>query len=899
VLPRCLLLFFFIFPLNFAVCADEYCPYQHIKKEALVQRELLPLPPLRLFPHVLPPTNESQRAEAGLKQREDDHDAEKAVGENAEQQPMEPQTSMQEKELEEHPIDRTHEALRSSVDVDDNSAMAEPYGERDDKVAAMHSEVISVDQQDEVDEPATPTGDEIDEFMLDFVALPPAEDVRSDEDSAEDAVESDEDTDIVSTFLDDTVQSKVTASKLWWSQTVANDQASSPGPTSVEAWLDEVAGFRVRVPDSMTNLYPFQELERSAKILEYRHSLPHSPLDYIQWFGRLVDASRLAVHAGRFDVGQSLLKLATDRANATARFVHGKEVPWGAFLEDQGIEFSPNAGLAVLGRVMEFAFHFDDQPLSCFHTAFSSQISLAIISEAIRYTHDHYDKMGVPQDNGTLEQMDSTELIEWGAVMQLIEACLGSADKVESLAIDFDAKKYGVSNLVSELRNELYRTSDVELTGVVVPEKRGHHQSKHPFSFDTLVANVVWALRICGDRDGASTSFSMHRIDDGILKPSWSIVKNFFRRSIGSSGRSAECLRATIMMGYIILGSLEAFVRHVPYGGDQFDSNTSAALNIVDTTIHKVLVEWSDLVADVPMLEMLLSPLFAACISTAVFLRHYSKAQHRLESLLGEARESKHGTPKTKLVSFSKLSELLWSQLVQLRFSLSSSPDAPAAKKKRKETWDMKPSQIQDCKQLASCMERRHVALHHVCLEGDWNLITAMNHRPLLCTDQDLQHVQGWRSSIARLQQVIFRQTKDKELDLAHCPFVHRQDKANGRSAALDPLRSTLPRSILLAGHSLTSLNLEGCSLSRLPIAFGLYFPALSVRSPLGECRSLLFIFAILVPNRHCFDLYHRNSICPAIVYKSYHIACEKCCVCKNCCWNATNSKICLRFFMS
>jgi hypothetical protein len=834
-------LLLFHFPLNFAVCADEYCPYQHIKKEALVQRERLPLPPLRIFPHVLPPTNKSQREEAGLKQQEDYQEAGKTPVENTEPQPMEPLTSMQEKELEEHPIDRFREALRSSVDVDDNSAMAEPYGESDDNIAATDSEFINVDHIDAVDEAATPTGDEIDEFMLDFVALPPAAGVSSDEDSAEDEAESDEDTDIISTFLDDAVQSTVTTSKMWWSEIVSSDQTSSPGPTSVDAWLDEVAGFHVGTPAPQTTSGTSQESEQAATILEYRHSLPHSPLDYIQWFGRVVDASRLAVHSGRFEIVQSLLKLATEAASATARIVDGKKVTWGAFLEDQGIEFSPNAGLAVLDRVVEFAFHFDDQPLSCFHTAFSSQISLAIVSEAIRYTHDHYNKMGVPQENGTLEQMNSTELIEWGAVMHLIEACLGSADKVESLAMDFamdfDAKKYGVSKLVSELRYELYRTRDVELSGVVAPEKGGHHQSKHPFSFDTLAANVVWALRICGD--GASISFSMHRIDDGILKPSWLVVKNFFRRSIGSSVRSAECLRATIMMGHIILGSLEAFVRQVPNGEDQFDSSTSAALNIVDTTIYKILVEWSDLVADVPMLEMLLSPLYAASISTAVFLRHYSKAQHRLESLLGEARESKHGIPKTKLVSFSKFSELLWSQLVQLRFSLSSSPDTPAGKKKKKDSWDMKPSQIQDCNQLASCIESRHVALHHVCLEGDWNLITAMNHRPLLKKDQELQHFQDWRSSIVRLQQVIFGQTKDEELDLAHCPFVHRQDKANGRIAASDLLRSTLPRSILLAGHSLKSLNLEGCSLSRLPIAFGLYFPALLVRSPVRVCRSL------------------------------------------------------------
>jgi hypothetical protein len=59
--------------------------------------------------------------------------------------------------------------------------------------------------------------------------------------------------------------------------------------------------------------------------------------------------------------------------------------------------------------------------------------------------------------------------------------------------------------------------------------------------------------------------------------------------------------------------------------------------------------------------------------------------------------------------------------------------------------------------------------------------------------------------------------------------FRNRQMRLLDVQGTPSPIRSALPRSLLLAGANLDILRLNGCSLEKLPDHFGSYFPNLSV----------------------------------------------------------------------
>ena len=251
-------------------------------------------------------------------------------------------------------------------------------------------------------------------------------------------------------------------------------------------------------------------------------------------------------------------------------------------------------------------------------------------------------------------------------------------------------------------------------------------------------------------------------------------------------------------MGFVILGCLEKFAREVKNGENSLSASLTAALTSMDATIHRILKDLSNQVSDDPLFDLILSPLFAACVATTSFLRMYSVAQHRLEAILLK-RPKRHSDSL-----FPKYSELLWSQLVHLRMSLPSDSvtETDPTEINIKEYIDPSPSFHRDAKLLADRIDSLGLNLCHVALIGDRNLDSQDKVRDVL-----LRMMAGEKVSNAQ-----------KAIELNNLLFDY--------PGAVSPL----PFSLLLSAQSITSLCIQDCQLKSLPASFGHYFHSLSVR---------------------------------------------------------------------
>ena len=794
------------------VCADEFCPYQHVSKQSLVQRERLPLPVLRL----LPLERQNQRLAKGVVEEKGKGRKTEFVLEGAHEQ--------------------EEELALEQPDSEESMDEYEP-AELGSENESTHGTLV-VTQESSSREKGS-----FEDWNLDFIQLPKfSGNYNSDASDDEDDAQGIDENDIVTTYLNEVVKWNKNHCTFWWESIDASGtfgQRTDPGRAlSMFSWLQSVAGFQViESPHS----------HGDDRLVEYIHAVPETPLEYLKWFGRIVDSTRVAVHAGRFDVARALLQLATTVENTEN---------WGSVWKSEGVGFSPHTVVDMLEQIVDSAFIYDDQCQSCFHSAFTCHTALAILSETVRLTHD------TSMDNAHNSDVGNTgEVVEWGTVIQLIELSQHPQQSLKSLRVEHEVDIRVADNPVAGLKFELIRASQLNNLGSTNSPFDGdgpkQQQCVRVPSIKTLFGNLFWALSLMDD-NSSLTTISVHRLVDEVISPCWSLVKTFLLQAIGDDQRQFDCLRATVMMGYLLLGSLERFVRQVDDGEDSFDSKPTlaAALSSADTTIHRILLEWYKLVDDVPMLELLLCPLFAASAATAAFLRHYATAQHRLEFLIGNgsSRIRNGASGDQSLVangSIASLSEFLWSQLVHLRFSLPTSTetrhstDDPRSPKKKRKLfeWDISKSQIEENRTIARCIVDRNIALHHVSLDGDWNLVNLMaNHISQEPQTVDSEHG-TLKQTVTALQQAILggeenlaevRQHKLLEVDLRNRAFVDRQDTKNNRVPPLFPSKPTFPRSILLAGLGLgsghlSSLHIEECNILKLPAQFGLYFPNLTV----------------------------------------------------------------------
>jgi hypothetical protein len=487
----------------------------------------------------------------------------------------------------------------------------------------------------------------------------------------------------------------------------------------------------------------------SGKASEYLRKDPTTADECITWLGQLVDVMRVSLHAGRRDITRGVCQ------------------EW-----DEPLRV-PDCLKTSLTLIGEIAFSSSSQTSPAFFKAFTVQVSLSVVSQFLRET----------------QMKEKMEMI--GDMCQrLVESVLGN----EEFTVTDDEITY--SSLVDGLRTELYRSMTLDCDD---QDREG---------FNVLKANISWAMKLPG-----IDAFSVHQLDSRVLKPSWSLVSRFLRRSVGQD-RPLACTRAAIIMGYIILRCLERFTQKVNMGNDNLGASMTAALTTVDSTIYRILLKLSDLISDIPLLELLLSPLYAASVSTGCFLRLYATAQHRLETILGAQGDKRFQVRKQgreNSVPFARYSELLWSQLCHLRMALPC--ESPSKDNGEKEyPWEPSPIVLESQKALGSRVAEYGIHLRHIRLDGDGTMFRTRRGGTPYSTSLSLALLAG--SS---------EESVEVNIDgvLAHEP--------DERTRVPSPLRSSLPRSIMLAGRALTRLSLVGCRLTSLPASFGLYFPKLDV----------------------------------------------------------------------
>jgi hypothetical protein len=153
---------------------------------------------------------------------------------------------------------------------------------------------------------------------------------------------------------------------------------------------------------------------------------------------------------------------------------------------------------------------------------------------------------------------------------------------------------------------------------------------------------------------------------------------------------------------------------------------------------------------------------------------------------------------------------------------------------KKKKTFDWEPSQsaLDENKTLLAKLTAAGLRLHHVTMQGDSVFeSTRSNPSTFSSSDQQVESLQNVASTL--LRRIFLSQeddgTMDDTIQLQNVPLTNREDVDRGRRTPSSI--SALPRSILLAGRSIWTLNLENCNLACLPASFGLYLPTLVVRS--------------------------------------------------------------------
>lgn len=345
------------------------------------------------------------------------------------------------------------------------------------------------------------------------------------------------------------------------------------------------------------------------------------------------------------------------------------------------------------------------------------------------------------------------------------------------------------------------------------------------FKFADLQKSILWARKVF-DRLSSKT-ISLHRIDDHILKPCWFAVRRWVE-FLNPDEMAWAGIKGTIVMGLIVLGCLESFSTLIH--DDRLNASVAASLITVDRTVSNILNGLSKLFACVPMIELLLSPLYAANVATATFVRRYSMAYQRLVRLLAIKSHQHQRRPP----GFLQFSELLWCQFLQLRMALPVAVNSELQDKKttrsKRYSWELSAEVVNENEGILEKMENRGLRLLHIALTGDRVFAHALADG--LSSLIDVARKQRLRVAASKILQSVYVESNQPDdtaqtLDLTGLPL---HPSAHRSESVMPSTISSLPRSLMLVGHGLQKLNLSQCQLTSLPATFGLYFPNLLVR---------------------------------------------------------------------
>ena len=356
---------------------------------------------------------------------------------------------------------------------------------------------------------------------------------------------------------------------------------------------------------------------------------------------------------------------------------------------------------------------------------------------------------------------------------------------------------------------------------------------------------------VAGSRFGNNTREQIYQI----LYPALEVVKCIVSQSAGRGSKLAA-FKGISFIGHLILRLLKRHVVSQVDGLGTFDENGARELS---QAIDKVLFAVRALCVSFPPAELLMAPLLGASVSLKIDLHLYDRAHAFLENLLVDDS------------STLCYSELLWSQLIQLRATLPDR-DVDTIRRDHATVREARLSNQELHSRLSSFVCGKYVCPRHVHLHYD-ELID--REVPLAREFSDLLHNAAKSMSSLRKsnfavslngiclgapqthRQTTLQNTESMCPASKHSPSTetdqslvatrqqqnpgHLQNNDQSMSSEEAPTTiTTIPYSLFWIGTSLSSLDLSSTQLHELPLCFGDYFTHLKRLDLSDNALSLL-----------------------------------------------------------
>lgn len=494
--------------------------------------------------------------------------------------------------------------------------------------------------------------------------------------------------------------------------------------------------------------------------------------------GMMIDCVRVSVHSGRFDVARLLPSLLLEREKWLLNRPSPNEC---AYLLHEIISIC----VVLVDRTIQRCYAFNSQDANPVTVTADGQLLLAFLHLFVRNLTLFFDQGNTSTSSRAVQKwLDLLKAIEKGTLFVPVDHPTDSrfGNILQSLCVsaDFGEPERELSDphfaLVSEFVDDIRMLMHLK---DVVSETKSFREL-----MDSVLFSALYTFR--------NLSISMEDQTEG-----W--VDLFVTK------------RAAIIT-YIVLGAVEWTTSRLH--GDTAIDDFNADLCEVCYVVDKILTELRKSFSSLMTIDLLLSPAYASNVALAITSKVYDRAHRGLESVLVDNDDGN--------LSLLKYSELLWSQLIQLRASLPARTLDLADGDSLVISLDLPTAIVDSHNFLSDFVSKLEVVPHHVSLANDWNLVAA-TVRTDESADKQLS-VDCLRQLYMQLMTPLSCRSFQKLNGFKNQPLQLCQPYGNPLE-----IRPTIPHSILLIGSTTLELNLSMTTLRRLPHHFGLYFPCLAV----------------------------------------------------------------------
>lgn len=755
------------------ICADDTCPYQHTEKiPKILARERLPLPPLACFFH-----QDSKSLPSG----------------HVEKNPFEGDVTK--------PTTEENKAASASC-----SSLLPTHHEKDFSFSATS------DVGGNVDAPKVGNFENQDAGPIwslsdqdDFLAFPPDDDddnnhqlcpVENGDDGSDTSLRStsaqSNTKDGISQGLSSKFKSGRTAPAesdsplaqtfLWWGGRLPLQKEKAGQACSIADVLESTFGITLHDDPLDSTCYRIEIRGLPLPSLRGSDGKCSSLSFVLRTLGRLVDAIRLSTHSGRFDIAMTLNEKIKDEL---CRFSSGS----------LRFDSSLRSLMDLVEQQTNALLVHNYEPRYCFHTCMATALGCTMISACLFIVWKDCQKLD-----------DNNASVNEDLISSLSSTCW---DCWDILRFSQWTREGRTATLPKKDLNKMLSMakSDATVEGVFASSKD----------------LISWCQQAFSSLSTSSPAFSTQTIIERLMNTSRSI--NAFLRGDDLEERavsaSLKVLLAVIVVANSIIECASSVISEVcnnaliqDAGRRIISANHWADWITLDATILDVLRGIrKKLLEDDPLTDFVIAPLFGLSVTSACFIRKYSTAQNRLADLIGDKAGNIYHDDK--IISLARYSELLWSQLIQLRMSLPELDSQLSIESGNSNSRITHANNTSTVSTLCNKIGRLGIRLHHVAPFGDWLLTHAADRESVVTEQQDcailtlMRAVTGTSTSVSGsgFNNVL-------RLPIERC-----------RTFASCSSLSPLPFLFLHIGQSLTSLDLSKCSLFCLPLTFGCCFP--------------------------------------------------------------------------